>query len=510
MQQGNSPCLLLLSLIGHTPLHSSLGTPITHLSQRRVFWVPWWKGHPATYLVGGSTNWRSINFCIQIPEWYTQKDWVGAWSWQWHLCQSHYPVAWLCSRMSPLSCRWTSHSSQWKDVSPKPCLSAVAQPPLPPHALPWCLPQSRESSQHDHGGQWTPIVGNSEYLWSSLGEFCPKKTSVCGLRSTTLSLSWARSFHQTNGHLFPGVPTSEHPRWCEARHSNPWGDLCFLSLPVETLGPGTSALPKDVIQLQEEAGRAFGCLLANRSALDTQWRKQVLDFLIVLHQNESEATKAIKEAQALCSCTIREAEACWVILIREAEAWHPTCIKEAEANCASNIAEVENCCSVAIREAESHSAKQACSIQQSHAEGMQHLEAEAIEEEGKDCLSFLTACGVALWASPQSPWGHGDPLPSAPGKHTFVYSAKYSPEYLPLDLNLSHRVLILQPLWHLGPCSDPNGDTPHLARLNPHLNQKLLPEQPLRSHPAWSKRMKCPFTKCYQGVGRKPLPGIRI
>ena len=36
---------------------------------------------------------------------------------------------------------------------------------------------------------------------------------------------------------------------------------------------------------------------------------------------------------------------------------------------------------------------------------MQHLEMEAIEEEGKDCLSFLIACGTALQASP--PGAHG-------------------------------------------------------------------------------------------------------
>ena len=36
---------------------------------------------------------------------------------------------------------------------------------------------------------------------------------------------------------------------------------------------------------------------------------------------------------------------------------------------------------------------------------MQHLEMEAIGEEGKDCLSFLTACEAALWASP--PKAHG-------------------------------------------------------------------------------------------------------
>ena len=34
-----------------------------------------------------------------------------------------------------------------------------------------------------------------------------------------------------------------------------------ISLPVKTLGLGTGILPGDVIQLQEDAGKALGCLL---------------------------------------------------------------------------------------------------------------------------------------------------------------------------------------------------------------------------------------------------------
>ena len=103
-------------------------------------------------------------------------------------------------------------------------------------------------------------------------------------------------------------------------------------------------------------------------------------------------------------------------LTSKAEVWQATCIKEAKANCAYTIAEAENCCSVAIRKVESHGTKQAHSIQQAHAEGMQHLETEAIREEGKDCLSFLATCGAALQASPPKPMGSGDPLSSDPGK----------------------------------------------------------------------------------------------
>ena len=45
------------------------------------------------------------------------------------------------------------------------------------------------------------------------------------------------------------------------------------------------------------------------------------------------------------------------------------------------------------------------SIQQSHTEDMQHLEMDAMEEEGRDHLSFLATCGKALQACPQEVHG---------------------------------------------------------------------------------------------------------
>ena len=127
-----------------------------------------------------------------------------------------------------------------------------------------------------------------------------------------------------------------------------------------------------------------------RSSFDAHQWKQVSDFEMSLHQNELETTEAIKEAKTLCTCTIREAEAHHMTLISEEETWHAACIKEAKANCASIVVEAENG-SMAIRKAESCGTRQACSIQQSHAKGMQCLEVEGIKKEGKDHLSFLTA-----------------------------------------------------------------------------------------------------------------------
>ena len=123
--------------------------------------------------------------------------------------------------------------------------------------------------------------------------------------------------------------------------------------PVETPGPSSEAPSLDVTQYQEEANKALGHLLVTRSSINAHQRKQVSDFGMALHQNESEVTKAIKEAKALCIHTVRDVEAHWAVLISEAKVWHAACIREAEANCARTLAEAENHCSTVIRETES-------------------------------------------------------------------------------------------------------------------------------------------------------------
>ena len=178
-----------------------------------------------------------------------------------------------------------------------------------------------------------------------------------------------------------------------------------LPPPVETSWPSVEAPSVDVAQLQEEANKALDHLLATRSSLDARQRKQISDLGMALHQIESDTTEAIKEVKALCAHTIWDAETCWTVLRSEAKVQHTACLKEIEDVCSLAIEEAENCCSTTIREAESSRVSKAHSTQQTHAKDIQHLEAEAIEEEGKDHLTFLTTCSAALRASP--PKGHG-------------------------------------------------------------------------------------------------------
>ena len=312
-------------------------------------------------------------------------------------------MAKMYSMMSPLSCKWTSLSLLQKNVSPRPHFPAVIQHLLLPHAPPWHLPPKQS--------QVSMIIEVSELLLQAvldtsshaLGSSTPKRPASVALG--------APSSLRVEDSAKPVDTSSQASLWADmpddAELSNQTLQEIYAppSPPVKTPGPGTGSLPKDVIQLQKEANRALGCLLTTRYSLDACQRKQVLDFEMALHQNESETCEAIMEAKALCDSTIREAKAHWTTVIREAEAWHATCIREAKANYASTIAKAEGCCSMAIRKAESCCAKQACSIQLSQAEGVQHLEMEATEEQGKDHLSSLAACGTALQACP--PEAHG-------------------------------------------------------------------------------------------------------
>ena len=98
--------------------------------------------------------------------------------------------------------------------------------------------------------------------------------------------------------------------------------------------------------------------------------------------------------------SIREAKAICTHATQEAKVLCSTTIKEVKATCACSIQEAENLCSRAIREVEAGEVSQADLLQWSHAKSIQCLEKQAIEEESKGQLDFLSACQTTLWASP--------------------------------------------------------------------------------------------------------------
>ena len=274
------------------------------------------------------------------------------------------------------------------------------------------FPQSGGPNQHDHGGQWTPIPGSPGHFWPSIWKFHPQKTGSLSL-ATSLPLKPEDSAKLVDTSSQVSIPD-------DAEMDNPILEEINASSshPDGTPEPSGNALSLDVTQIQEEANKALGCLLATRSTIDACWRKEVSDFGMALYQNESEITEAIKAVKALCAWTIREAEANCAVLISEAKVQHATCIKEAEANCTHTLAEASH---VQL-------------IQQLHTKDIQHLEAEAIEEEKRDYLTFLAACGTSLRASP--PKAHGIMVASFHlllGNAPNIFSAKHSPRGIPLQ-----------------------------------------------------------------------------
>ena len=108
----------------------------------------------------------------------------------------------------------------------------------------------------------------------------------------------------------------------------------------------------------------------------------------------------------------------------EVEVCHATHIREAEAQCTTTIMETEAYCATDIREAEFHCVDHAHSTQQLHAEGMQCLGMEAMEEEPL-LPSHLWSGTTGL--SPRSPWGTNVPSPITHGEHVLGHSLGHPP-----------------------------------------------------------------------------------
>ena len=61
-------------------------------------------------------------------------------------------------------------------------------------------------------------------------------------------------------------------------------------------------------------------MLVIKSSIDSHWQKLISEFGMALHQNDSKTTESVKEAKAISSHSIQEAETHCSIAIREAEA----------------------------------------------------------------------------------------------------------------------------------------------------------------------------------------------
>ena len=117
---------------------------------------------------------------------------------------------------------------------------------------------------------------------------------------------------------------------------------------------------------------------------------------------------------------------------------------------------------------------------------------DTMEEEGRACLSFLAACGMALQACPME--AHGvlmGPLHLLMGNMPLATLLNIPPLVPPLGKNLPSWFPLIQLQWHLGPPQGPNDGTLCLTRQCPHHSQEMKLWGFLKSHPTLDRKMRC-------------------
>ena len=155
----------------------------------------------------------------------------------------------------------------------------------------------------------------------------------------------------------------------------------------------------DAAELWENANKALKELLAMKASIDVcRWRA-VWELGMELCQNESEATKSLKEANAACSHATQDAEALCFATVKTAKVTYNQTIQEAKITQACTIQEGKATRSAAVRDTETQRASQAELLQRQHGKVMWDLEEQVIWQES-DCQSdFLSACQAALYTS---------------------------------------------------------------------------------------------------------------
>ena len=285
--------------------------------------------------------------------------------------------------------------------------------------------------QHDHGGERAPILSSTGYLWPSIREFHPKVARAHGPSHTPTSLTGGS--HQTGEHIIP----SECPRWCRDGGSLPGRDPCYF-LPYNQ-NPRAQQWHPSLRHCPSPGGGQQGGPWRPASDQILDWHPQAeasfqfqYDSLAKRVQN----TWDHQGSKGSMDCSIKEADACCLLAIWEMESWGDA---------------------------------QACSIQQSHAEDIQHLEEESLEEERRGQLNFLSTCQATLDASPPEYCGtlialYHLLLGCVPIFNLFTIPPGPSP---PWQGSIPGVPSPSAPL-HLGLCPDPSGGITHQTWQVPH------------------------------------------
>ena len=100
-------------------------------------------------------------------------------------------------------------------------------------------------------------------------------------------------------------------------------------------------LPGNVLHLHEEMNNAMVHLLTFRASVDACQQRLISESEIAHHQNETEASEAIKGVEACYIVALHNTRAIYTAAMREAEAAFLASTREAEATCTTMVREAD-------------------------------------------------------------------------------------------------------------------------------------------------------------------------
>ena len=163
-------------------------------------------------------------------------------------------------------------------------------------------PKVEGAGQHDHGSEGASILDGIRHLWACIRGFHPKEARTHGL--SHISTPQTRRFPQTGEYLLQvGTPDEG-----EMDDSTPEEVHATYFPTTKTPGPSGNVPLLDIAHLWEEANKALGDWMEIKSSIDEHQWKLVSEFGMTLCQNKSKTKESTKEAKALHTHSIREAE----------------------------------------------------------------------------------------------------------------------------------------------------------------------------------------------------------
>ena len=110
---------------------------------------------------------------------------------------------------------------------------------------------------------------------------------------------------------------------------------------ARTSRSGSVTPPADAAELWENANKALKELLTTKASTDAYRQRAVWELGMELHQNESQATKSIREAKAICFHVTLDAKALCFATMKEAKAVCSHVILDAKAICLAKVKEAK-------------------------------------------------------------------------------------------------------------------------------------------------------------------------